>query len=129
MKKLVLAIALIITLLPSCTKYKDGPKISLRTRMDRITGNWTIESATFNGTDITGFYDKAQKFTILKKRWGYDGDYGSWTMGEDGDDATFNSDIAGHQAMTYRLLRLKNTELWMKYTATNGDVTELHFKQ
>jgi hypothetical protein len=129
MKKLLLAIILIVTVLPACTKYKDGPKISLRTRTARLMGNWTLESATFNGTDITSFFKSSEKFAILKKRWGYMGDYGTWDMGEDGDDVTFNSDIAGNQPKTYRLLRLKNTELWMKYTATNGDVTEMHFKQ
>src|SRR3989339_924733 len=52
----------------SCKKYPEGPSISLRTKTQRITGSWTIEKVTVNGTEATlnDFY-KSIVFDVTKE--------------------------------------------------------------
>lgn len=130
MKKLAIAFLFLGLVFSSCKKYVDGPKISLRTHTQRLTGNWTIEAATYNGNDIMSLFKTSEKMVFLhSKRWGYDGDYGTWSLGEDGDDVTLTSDFSGTQPKAYRILRLMNTSLWLKYTDPSGNITETHWKQ
>jgi hypothetical protein len=134
MKKLIIILLIAIAVLPACTKYKDGPKISLLSKKARIAGNWSIETVTVNGVDYTSQYNQlfspSEKWTILKSgNYGYAGDYGTWLFGEDKDDATFTSALPGVEPKAYHILRLENKSLWMQYTAPNGSVTETHWKQ
>ena len=39
-----------------CKKYDEGPGLSLKTKMSRITGEWTIKSWTSNGIDMLNYY-------------------------------------------------------------------------
>ena len=137
MKKIVFAIlASVVVIVSSCSKYADGPKFSLRTKVARLTGHWAIEKVLVNGNDVTSTYTTGNPsfaMDILKsKRWGVQGaynDYGSWSLGEDKDDITLTSELPGSQPKAYRILKLENKELWWKYTDPAGLVTETHFKQ
>jgi hypothetical protein len=137
MKKILVAVLLAAVVLPACTKYKEGPMISLRSRKARLAGHWKVETVTYNGTDITSSFNSLNpgyQLDILKSgRYGVQvtgggGDYGSWTLGEDGDDITFKSETSQPEH-SCRILRLLNKELWWKQTETNGDVIETHYKQ
>ncbi len=50
-------ISIIITSFYSCSKYEEGPAISLRTKTNRISGKWEIKEINKNGilTDIPWF--------------------------------------------------------------------------
>jgi hypothetical protein len=129
---------LCIAFITSCNKYEDGPKISLLTKKSRLANDWVIESATKtttsgSSTDITSGFN-GQVLTIEKDEkysWttSLGTDSGTWSLGEDKDDIRFLSSASGSTEVSYRILRLKSKELWWKYTDTNGDVYEMHFKQ
>jgi hypothetical protein len=113
----------------ACKKYEDGPMISLRTKKARISGDWKIQNATFNNVDITPLMPPNYTFDIEK-----DGKYklttdtietGTWKFGEDKDDVYFDQDGPGAVETAYHILKLKNKDLWLKNTASNGDVTVL----
>ena len=59
----------------SCTKYDDGPLISLRSAKERVTGTWEVESLTADGNDSTQAL-KGQpcyaKIVLI--------DFGTWSM-------------------------------------------------
>ena len=126
----------------SCSKYEDGPKLSLLTKKSRLCGDWKIQSVSYtpNGgseTDITSFVNSAvgsaYEFQIEKdgnyKQTGNVNESGTWKFGEDKDDVTFTPSTAGSTADTYRILRLKSKELWLKETATDGSITITKLKQ
>lgn len=139
MKKTVIKLALIVLTLSlvttGCNKYKDGPKISLLTKTQRLCGDWKIDKVTINDNDVTSAIialnganyvldiEKSGDYKIL----GNFPDGGSWKFGEDKDDVYFNSSKAGSVEQAYRILRLKNKELWLRQTASNGDVTIVHY--
>lgn len=53
---LVLLTVLFVTANSSCGKYEDGPAISLRSRTKRLIGQWEMQNADIDGTNVTGFY-------------------------------------------------------------------------
>ena len=131
----VLIIAL-SSILVSCKKYVDGPMVSLRTKKARLTGDWVIDKVTVNGEDKTADYQAVQGANFVLKiekdeKYHTEGafpDAGSWKLGEDKDDVYFTSDQPGSKEQPFRILRLKNKELWLKATDIFANVTEIHYK-
>lgn len=132
---MALVLSLTALMITSCSKYADGPKFSLLTKKQRLTGDWKIEKVLFNGDDITSAYvavlganyvldiEKDGKY----KKTGNIQDEGTWKFGEDKDDVYFQSSQPGAVEDAERILRLKNKELWTKYTYSNGDVRIIHY--
>lgn len=142
MKKLIsismlFALFIAIVGVTSCKKYEEGPKISFRSKKARLSGEWTLEQALHNTTDVTAstaaavganFVWEIEKDGTYKMSGNF-AETGTWKLGEDKDDVTFTSSVSGSTADTYRILKLENKELWMKQTQSNGDVDEFHLKQ
>lgn len=139
MKKNIFKSAAILLLsifvLSACGKYEDGPKFTLLTKKARLSGEWVVESVTYNSVDYTSSYQAfvgANYVLEIEKDGGYrtegaNPDTGKWELGEDKDDIRFKSDASGSSEETYRILKLKSKEMWWKQTQTNGDVIEFHF--
>jgi hypothetical protein len=129
-------VVLSIFVLTSCNKYEDGPKFSLLTKKARLSGEWVVESITYNSTDVTSSYLEilGANFVLeidkkgTYKTEGLDPDSGTWSLGEDKDDIRILSSTSGSTEDTYRILKLKNKNLWWKQTQSNGDIVEFHFK-
>jgi hypothetical protein len=110
----------------ACTKYPDGPAISLRSRTERIANNWKIGQA-FNssGGDVTSGYTKYQlnlshtgsaslyaNYQVFGTTYTYSTN-GTWAFVNDESKISFvysNNDANG----VYQILKLKETELWLK---------------
>lgn len=117
----------------SCNKYEEGPAFSIHTAKHRVSGEWKLEKCLYNSTDITSAtqsglganavweYEKDGKYTFT----GTYSDSGTWELGEDKDDIRVTSTVS-NTTTTYRILKLKNKEMWFKYTDTNGDLYEYH---
>ena len=133
--KLLLATIIIGTINTGCKKYVDGPGFSLLTKKSRLCGDWLIEQVIYNEHDITDTVKAHSganfKFIIEKsgsyKVQGLNPDSGKWKFGEDKDDVYFTSDKAGSTEQAFRILRLKSKELWLRSTASNGDITIYHY--
>lgn len=133
--KILLFSAMFLTVsMFSCSKYEEGPALSLRSKKERIANTWKIEKAYRSGQDVTEDYDQY----LL-------------TMGKDGDAsllATYTSGAFTFQFQTngtwkfenskevlvldfedddadakYQILRLKEDELWLR---EQGGEDELH---
>jgi hypothetical protein len=70
----IFAIALILSTSFSCSKFEDGPKISLRSVEKRIYGVYKIEYISKNGVDITSIWNT---YYDLQFDFHYD-ETGSW---------------------------------------------------
>lgn len=119
----------------SCGKYEDGPAFSLLSKKARLTGEWVIDEVTVNDADQTAafkavlgdnFVLEIEKDGVYRTE-GSNPDKGKWELGEDKDDVYMLSDAQGASEMAFRILRLKNKELWLRQTDSNGDVTEYHY--
>ncbi len=126
-----------IPVLTSCKKYIDGPAFSLRTKKNRLQGEWKLDSYSVNGadktSDFTSEYGANYMLDIEKggkyKVSGNKPDAGTWSLGEDKDDVYFQSSTTGTIETSFRILRLANKELWVRNVSSNGVMSELKLKQ
>jgi hypothetical protein len=116
----------------SCSKYEEGPKISLLSKSKRISRVWIVEysinlstniehSADFQGWSLEFFKDGAYKQTIIygqtqttiNGNWEFIGD----------NQLRLNFIAAGEeQIVFYTILRLSKNELWLK-----DEKEEIHY--
>ncbi|MPL99656.1 hypothetical protein SDC9_45875 [bioreactor metagenome] len=54
----IIALALFLFTVTACSKFEDGPKISFRSKMKRIYGEYHIEYLSKNGADLTDYWNK-----------------------------------------------------------------------
>ncbi|MBN8704047.1 MAG: hypothetical protein J0M08_13345 [Bacteroidetes bacterium] len=145
--KLSLLVLLTTTLfLGSCKKYEDGPMFSLRTKKARVAGTWEMEKYFEAGVDKTVEYKQlvSSNKMELKRNGDLDvtlgGNYmgfpvtltgtGTWEFLSGKEEVETNTTFTGQSTSTrtvYKILRLKNKELWVEVKDTNP-VQEFHFK-
>ena len=120
-------------LLSSCGKFEEGPKISFRSAKSRLCGDWEIKSVTSSGVDVTSMF--AGVTLDIEKDGGYKFSQGSstaegkWELGEDKDDVFFTPNDTSSIKMSYRILKLKNKEMKLRYTNSNGGYDIYEYKQ
>jgi len=135
--KFFVLVASILLVFSGCKKYEDGPVFSLLTKKARLTGEWSLDSYSVNEADQTSIFlllagnnfklkiAKDDKYSIV----GNLAEEGTWKLTEDKNDIVFRPKNYGDPEKIYRILRLKNKELWFKQTQSTGNVVEYHFKQ
>lgn len=130
-------IALPIILLASCGKYEDGPAISLRSKEARLCNTWQVSSAMQNGADRTSDFNAAfagylldikkdETYTLSYSPFslGQVNDAGRWEFTNDKMEVRFTNN--DNESTQYRILRLKEKELWVTFTDDDGNVWEVH---
>lgn len=120
----------------SCSKYEDGPAISLVSKLERVANDWEIEKAERNGDNVTEDYDQYElyldddysarlvaRYTSDNITFVYETD-GSWEFNNDKEELAldFDNDDADSE---YIILRLTSNEMWLQ---DKSDDTELHFE-
>jgi len=121
----------------SCKKYEDGPMLSLRSKKERISNVWVIESATRNGVDVTNNYKdyiltmtNSGGATLQLKVDFFGTDVflqtdGTWSLEELNNNLRLdfeNNDFDRY----YKITKLKEKELGLKEIGYNND--ELNLK-
>lgn len=133
--KLSGVVVMTVFVLTACSKYEDGPAFSLLTKKSRLSGEWVVDQVLYNDQDATQVF-VALVGTDYVLEIAKDGTYrtegisdkGTWDLGEDKDDIYMLSDTQGAIEQSFRILRLKNKELWLRQTQSNGDVQVIHYK-
>ena len=116
----------------SCSKYEDGPKISLLSKKRRISREWKTEyginlatgiehSADFAGWLLSinedGTFSNVIIYNLVQTTY-----IGSWEfIGDNQIRFDFNS-VTGEQIEFYTILRLSRKELWVK-----NEYEEIHY--
>ncbi len=112
----------------SCNKYEDGPSLSLRTKKARLINTWELIESIDGGTDISDF-SRGITLTIENNESFYSGgetpqgvkptDQGTWEFNKEKTVLilTIDGQITPEK---WTITRLKNDELWLKKTQSNG---------
>lgn len=120
-----------LLLAASCTKYEEGPTISLVPRADRIANTWIIASASEDGQDISGQYDQYEIYFTDDGDAELTADYslggiqyslvteGTWSLVNDDEELVVDYQDDS-QDERYQILRLTQDELWLR--EVGGDV-------
>lgn len=117
-KILFVTIAIQSLIVSSCSKYEDGPKLSLRTKKSRLVGEWDL--LRIDGQDVSDSvefeFKKDLKFKMFffKK---YGGEIkkkalrrGDWIWKDDKE--SIELDVFNGAILKWRVKRLSNSELW-----------------
>ncbi len=116
----------------SCSKYEDGPTISLLSSTNRISREWKTEYSINLETGIEHSADFANWLLTIDKGGSFSNKTiyngleitfnGSWTfIGDNQIRFNFN-DNTGEQIEFYTILRLSNDEFWIK-----NSLEEIHY--
>lgn len=116
----VLAVLIIQGSFFSC-KYEDGPAISFRSKLDRVSNFWMIKEYTVDGKDSTEVFsnftwrfgkDFSFDFsgTLYGKPWSRSGE---WFF-ENSRETISMLNLASDSIYTYDILRLRNRQLWLR---------------
>ncbi len=131
-KNIFAFILIIAASLTGCKKYENGPVISLRSKTERVSNTWKVESYTINGSDYTSILNNINYTETYTK----DGKYSySSSLGSSSGTWEFQSNKmqikrsgASGQATDLNILRLKEKEFWYYYL-DNSDRHEIHLKE
>ena len=130
---LTLTIALVsMFTITSCKKYEEGPGLSLRSKTARLAEDWVIEKYIYNGEDRTeeakALFGADFSFTIKDGgTYTINGDFsdeGKWELIESKEVLQLTPKDG--EIIKYTILKLKNEELWLRYT-DDGDVEDVHY--
>jgi len=123
----------VLVVLPSCSKYEDGPAVSLRSKKARVANTWDVESATRNGEDVTSDYDEfilkttkdgdaelAALYSVGSFTYEYD-TQGTWMFSDDKETLMldFDDDAADRN---YQILRLAEDEMWLREIGADDEL-------
>lgn len=107
-----------------CDKYEEGPKISLRTRTERVSNMWDydkLEVANKDRTDeVLGATMELQKDGDWNQRNGY-GELvalGNWEWEDDQETIRLNYEIPGEtiEPLDWKIIKLEEHQLIVEYT-------------
>lgn len=124
-------------LLTSCKKYEDGPRISLRSKTKRVVNIWRIKSEyknevseTLSAQDLEYrlSFNKEGLVTISWTNAPFSGS-GTWNFSDNKNilRVIISVPTSSPDTVNYTILKLKEKELWLKETESNGDVYEYHY--
>jgi hypothetical protein len=141
LKSLNYILTFVIIFLFSCKKYEDGPGLSFHSKTERIANHWKYEKKYLNEeeTDLsdeekntTLTFDKGGSFVKRVPNGSYFTSYdGNWEFIEKKEKIKTHISYSyfGNPAteeISWEILKLKEKELWLAYTNTNDDRTEIH---
>ena len=129
--KKVALLALSFLLLISCSKYDEGPMMSLRSRSERVANIWEVNKATSNGEDVTSSFSHYELQLSKDGDAELDAEYlifgqtfktstdGTWEFINENENLSL--DLEGDDwDVTYQILKL--TEHEMKLREMGGDL-------
>lgn len=129
------------TLLVSCGKYEEGPKISLRSKKARVVEKWTVDGYIVNGVDFSALLTLGSEINITFTKSGNvtlefidkldpensDMQQGTWEFADGKDALLVTMPDAEPATSEWTITKLKEKEMW--FTATeDGELVEYHLK-
>ncbi len=110
----------------SCSKYEDGPAMSLKTKKARLTGEWElqeIDGDNVSGEEIWEFSSDGDFEVTYEDGGDKTTNKGEWTWEDEKEKIEIDIDDGGKFEM--EILRLTNSELIME----DDDGNEYEFEK
>ncbi|MFN5415588.1 MAG: hypothetical protein ACK5B9_00925 [Flavobacteriia bacterium] len=125
---IILGLAIILPTLSSCSKYENGPALSLRSKSERVANTWKVDNYKINGDDVTSlvtsYYEIFSKDGNYSYSWSLFNGVGKWEFQNNSKEIklTGNDD---HSSRTLYILKLEENEFWY-YSMDGSDKHEFH---
>lgn len=123
MKSIFYLLAALVLALPACSKYEDGPTISVLPRKERIEGKWIAASVKFNNTDSTAAYkdyiwEFTRNYTVILQI-GTVKKLGIWSTVTNDND--FRIDYDDGMVEQYEIRKMTREDFWLRDKKTQMD--------
>lgn len=123
--------ALLLSIVPACKKYPEGPAISFRSRAERVANTWKVDNYKVNGSDYTslvsGYRETFSKDGAYSFSWGGVSGTGKWAFQTDDKEIKLNG-VSNQSSYTLVILKLEEKQFWYYYMDGN-DKKEFHMVQ
>ena len=119
-------------------RYKDGPKLTVRSAKARISNAWQIYKYSFDGKDETTTFKAISPTWVLTMNkdntyvWKYTAilfnieEKGTWEFLEGGTKFNLRKDGTGSNIWT--ITRLKEKEIWVEQVDNNGKLIQYQLR-
>lgn len=128
MKQILLTGMAVLLLIPSCSKYPDGPMISVLPRKERIEGKWYAAMVKYNSNDSTAKYkDHIWEFTrnySVILQIGSEKRLGIWSTATNDNDFVIDFDNGTREQ--YKIMKLKKDEFFLRHKVSQVDFQLRH---
>ncbi len=123
------SLAIVLLAFAACRKYEDGPGLSFRSKINRITGQWERYTLLIDGELPLAPYilsmelDKDGNYSALNTNNGGDtvsANVGTWRFVNDKEAVELNTQSITNVDTSFNLVawdikKLKNDDLWVDY--------------
>jgi len=126
----------LVVVITSCSKYEDGPFISLLPRQMRLVNKWKIEKYYKDGVEQALSDDDKKGYIDIKKdktleEVAYSGSFsitmrGTWAEVDNYSKIKINITDPFSVEYEYTILRLMNNQLWLKEVSGSHEY-EYHY--
>lgn len=114
---LLLASSFIVT--TSCSKYEEGPAVSLLPKKTRLVGTWKVDEIVHEDGDVENVDDNAtyefakdNVYRVIEGNITYTGEW-NFTKDKEYVEISYSAGSFSYSSED-QILRLKNKELWLK---------------
>lgn len=127
-------LALLPLFMASCSKYEEGPMLSLRSPSERVANTWEVEEAMANGEDVTSSFDHYELQLSKDGDVELDAEYlvfgqtfktntdGTWEFTNDNNNLRL--DLEGDDwDITYQILKLTEKEMKLREQGEDLELT------
>lgn len=124
--------------LNSCKKYEEGPRLSFRSKKERVSNTWKVDKYFENGVDETAEFktkkinyvetfteDGVWSYSYIHENGDYKADIGMWEFDKNSDKEEIDRNAGGSTWEELHILRLKEKEFWFWYM-DSGERKEFH---
>jgi len=133
MKRIIPILLVVSCLSVQCGLYDEGPDLSFRSKIERISNTWQIEQAFKDGEDISNTYNY-WKITLTPEGYFFfffslDNSTfninftGTWELSDDKKTIIvyIQEGLGNTTVQNYEIIRLKENELWIKRLEDNEE--------
>jgi len=128
---IIIVMAMILPVMQSCQKYKDGPMISFNSRTERVANTWKVDNYKLNGSDYTSLvtnytetYTKGGGYSYV---WGILSGSGTWKF-QNNDAEILITGTDNQSTVTLFIQKLEEKQFWYYYM-DGSDKKEFHMIQ
>jgi hypothetical protein len=126
--------------LTSCSKYEEGPSLTLASKTSRLTGSWKLTSLTINGVaeDLTGLNqtmsilkDGTYSAAVVYSYMGFnysDNSAGTWIFSDD-KTQFITTENGTNSSDTQTIVRLAGKELKLKVVEGTDTIIQTYTAQ
>jgi len=128
---ILILLGLVFFSFQSCSKYSEGPLISLRSKTERVSNTWKVDNYKVNGVDYTSLVTEYSETFTKEGNYSYEWQIitgkGTWAF-QNNNMEILISGTENQSTVVLNILKLEEKQFWYYYM-DGDDRKEFHMIQ